>query len=123
MEKVKILIVEDEYTIAKCLELILSKVGYCIVDIVASGEEAVDIAMQTRPDLVLMDIKLRGEMDGITAFRQIRNSAEIPVVFVSAYADKAFIDRAILLNPSGYVVKPFKYATLLQAVETALARN
>ena len=120
MEKAKILIVEDEGTIAKCLKLILSRVGYRIVDIVASGEEAIDIAVQTRPDLVLMDIKLRGEIDGITAFEQIRKSADIPVVFVSAYADKAFIDRAMLLNPSGYVVKPFKYATLLQAVETAL---
>jgi len=121
MQKGKILIVEDESTIAKCLTLILSRVGYCIVDVVASGEEAVDIALQTRPDLVLMDIKLRGEIDGITAFERIRKSTDIPVVFISAYADKVFVDRAKLLNPSGYVVKPFKGATLLQAVETALA--
>ena len=121
MQKGKILIVEDESTIAKCLMLILSKVGYCVVDIVASGEEAVDIALQTRPDLVLMDIKLRGEIDGITAFERIRKSTDIPVVFISAYADRVFVDRAKLLNPSGYVVKPFKCATLLRAVETALA--
>lgn len=122
MEKAKILIVEDEGSIAKCLMLTLSQVGYSIVDIVASGEEAVDIALQARPDLVLMDIKLSGEIDGITAFEQIRKSADIPVVFVSAYADQVFIDRAMLMKPSGYVVKPFKRATLLHAVETALAR-
>ena len=121
MGKAKILIVEDESTIAKCLKLILSQVGYRIVDIVASGEEAVDITLKTRPDLVLMDIKLRGENDGIAAFEQIRKSTHVPVVFVSAYADKAFIDRVMLMNPSGYVVKPFKHATLLHAVETALA--
>jgi CheY-like chemotaxis protein len=120
MQKGKILIVEDESTIAKCLMLILSKVGYSILDIVSSGEEAVDIALQTRPDLVLMDIRLSGVIDGITAFEQIRKSTDIPVVFVSAYADKVFIDRTMLLKPNGYVVKPFKSATLLQAVETAL---
>ena len=123
MEKAKILIVEDECTIAKCLKIMLAQVGYCIVDIVASGEEAVAIALQTRPDLVLMDIKLSGKIDGITAFKQIRKSADIPVVFVTAYADKVFIDRAMLMNPSGYVVKPFKSATLLHAVETALAEH
>lgn len=123
MERVKILIVEDEHTIAKCMQLILSQEGYDVSDVVATGEEAVDIACKTRPDLVLMDIKLRGKIDGITACERIRKATDTPVVFVSAYADTETIARANANTPSGYITKPFKTKRLLGMVKTALAED
>src|SRR6266567_1784052 len=116
----RILIVEDNKTIADCMKIMLSQAGYCVADIVASGEEAVDIARKTLPDLILMDIKLWGELDGITAYEQIKKTIDIPVVFVSAYADEDVIARAMQSKPSGYIVKPFKAVQLIGEVEKSL---
>ena len=77
MTKPRILIVEDERMIATIIKEVLTKKGYCITDIVATGEEAVEISLETRPDLILMDIKLKGKMDGITAYEQINKTVDI----------------------------------------------
>lgn len=119
----KILIVEDNGPIVGFFHEILTKEGYCIIDIVATGREAIEIALDTRPDLILMDIQLKDEMDGITAYERIKETVDIPVVYVSAYADKHIIARANQSNPGGYVVKPFKIEQLINCVEEALAGN
>jgi len=123
MEKARILIVEDEHTIARCMKLILCQEGFEVSDVVATGEEAVDIISKIRPDLVLMDIKLRGNIDGIAACEQIQESVDIPVVFVSAYSDTETIARARRKKPYGYITKPFKTERLIRTVKIALSEQ
>jgi CheY-like chemotaxis protein len=116
----RILIVEDDNETADFLNLLLSKNGYCVTDVVATGEGAVVVALNTHPDLILMDIKLNGNIDGIMAREQIKKSSDIPVIFVSAYGDKDVIDRAMQTKPAGYVVKPFKKEQLITEIKKAL---
>lgn len=118
-EAARILIVEDEEEIAQLIKIILVNHGLVVSDMVATGEEAVATALGTHPDLVLMDIKLRGKMDGIAAAEEIRKSADIPILFVSAYSHT--ISRAITTKPSGYLKKPFTREGLIRKVEMALA--
>lgn len=120
MEKGNILIVEDDRTTAKLINLILTNAGYTVMGMVSSGEKAVDIAIKTKPDLVLMDIKLKGKIDGISAFNEIRKVAKIPMVFISAYTEKEMVGRARQCDPNGYIVKPFKMETLLGTVASVL---
>ena len=119
----KILIVEDNSCAAICMEAILSKLGYLITHIVASGQEAVEIARNSLPDLILMDINLRGEMDGITAYECIRGTVAIPVVYISAHTDEHIIVRANQTKPSGYILKPYSVAELITGIEKALLCN
>ncbi len=123
MSKVKILIVEDEAIGALDLQQRLSNLGYTAPDIVSSGEEAVRQAHQTRPDLVLMDIMLHGEIDGVTAAEKIRILLDIPVVYLTAYADKATLQRAKITEPYGYIVKPFKERELYITIDMALYKH
>src|SRR5687768_9361835 len=97
----RILIVEDQRLIAADLENTLRKLGYVMAGSVASGEEAVPKASETRPDLVLMDIRLRGDMDGVEAAQAIRAQLDIPVVYLTAYADEETILRAKTTTPFG----------------------
>ena len=120
-DRPKILIVEDNGSIVGFINEILTNEGYCIIDMVATGREAIEIARDTRPDLILMDISLRGEMDGITAYERIKETAGIPVVYVSAYNDEHIIARAIKSHPGGYLVKPFMIEQLIKSVGDALA--
>jgi CheY-like chemotaxis protein len=103
----KILVVDDEAIITMQLEERLSVMGYTVAGMAASGEDAVDKARRTRPDLVLMDIVMPGKMNGIEAAKIITKELDIPVVFVTAYADDAIIERAKSARPYGYIVKPF----------------
>ena len=119
----KILIVEDNSCAAICMKAILFKLGYLITHIVASGQEAVDIARNSRPDLILMDINLCGEMDGITAYERIRETVDIPVVYVSAYTDEYVFARANQTKPSGYIIKPYSVTELITGIEKALLGN
>jgi len=120
---VRILVVEDELIIAKGIEKRLKALGYSVVDTVASGEEAVARALETLPDLVLMDICLQGKMDGVTAAERIRTEADIPVVYLTAYADADTLGRAKVTEPFGYIVKPFQDFTLKSAIEMALYKH
>lgn len=119
--KPRILIVEDEYVIAKCMKLILCQEGFEVSNVVATGEEAVDVVHKTHPDLVLMDIKLRGRIDGITACQQIKEVTDIPVVFVSAFTDAETVATASQKGPQGYITKPFRIERLIGTVKTALS--
>ena len=120
MSKAKILIVEDERIIAKYIQNTLRALGYDISAIVSSGEEAIKMAGEVRPDLVLMDIVLKGDMDGIEAAEQIRNLFDIPVVYLTAYANEKLFQRAKITEPFGYILKQFEERELQIAVEIAL---
>ena len=116
----RILIVEDEFAVAMELEDHLTALGYSVVDHVMTGTDAVDCAAETDPDLILMDVRLDGRMDGIEAAETIRDSQSLPIVFVTAYSDDATLQRATDTTPFGYVVKPFEERELYAAVEVAL---
>lgn len=120
MENTRIMIVEDEKIVARDIKIRLKKLGYNVLDIVSSGEEAIWKAEETNPDLVLMDIVLKGDIDGIEAAKQIRNRFNIPVIYLTAYSDDGAIERAKLTEPSGYIIKPFQIRELRSSIEIAL---
>ncbi|MTJ14539.1 GGDEF domain-containing response regulator [Anabaena sp. UHCC 0187] len=122
MTSVKILIVEDELLIANNLARKLTKLGYEIVEIVSSGENAIRIAGEKKPDLVLMDIVIKGDMDGIQAAAQIAKKYGIPVIYLTAYADIETLNRAKETTPFGYILKPFKDRELQVTIEIALQK-
>jgi len=119
----KILVVDDEAIITMQLEERLSVMGYTVAGMAASGEVAIDKARRTRPDLVLMDIVMPGKMNGIEAAKIITMELGIPVVFVTAYADDAIIEKAKSARPYGYIVKPFNELEIKAAIEVALFRK
>jgi two-component system, response regulator PdtaR len=119
----KILIVDDEAIISMQLERRLSTMGYTIAGMAASGEEAVDKARSVLPDLVLMDIVMPGTMNGIEAAQIITKELDIPVVFVTSYADDSIIEKAKSVRPYGYIVKPFNELEIKAAIEVALFRK
>ena len=115
----RILVVEDQRLIAADIENTLRKLGYVVVGNVASGEDAIGKADEARPELVLMDVRLRGEMDGIRAAEVIRDRFSLPVVYLTAYADEETILRAKKTTPFGYLVKPFNERELRATIEIA----
>ena len=119
-ESARILVVEDEFAVAMELQDRLDGLGYEVVAHELRGQEAVERARETTPDLVLMDVRLDGPMDGITAAQTIRSTQPIPVVFVTAYSDDETLQRATETAPFGYVVKPFEERELYAAIEVAL---
>lgn len=123
MPNVKLLIVEDEEIVAFDIESTLHNLGYEICAVVASGEEAIASASANLPDLVLMDIMLKGSMDGIQAAAEIHKLFNIPIIYLSAYGDINTIERAKLTEPFGYLVKPFEEKELYTAIEIALSRH
>jgi two-component system, cell cycle sensor histidine kinase and response regulator CckA len=118
-----VMVVEDEQLIAKDIADTLTKLGYDVTGTVASAEACVESAANRRPDLVLMDIHLQGEVDGIEAARLLRERFDIPVVFLSAYADEGTVARAKQSAPLGYLLKPFRKSELRSAVEVGLFRH
>jgi len=123
MAHVRILVVEDAAIVAKSVEDNLKKLGYDVAAVTASGEEAVRLAAETRPDLVLMDIMLQGEMDGVEVAEQIRARFDIPVVYLTAYAEDEILQRAKITEPFGYLLKPFEAGELRVTIETALYKH
>lgn len=118
-----ILIVDDEIIIARDLEVRLGNLGYDIRGIACSGEEAIRLAEKTQPNLVLMDIVLKGDMDGIEAAAEISKRWGFPVIYLSAYADEATLKRARITEPFGYLVKPFSERELRANIEMALYKH
>jgi len=123
MNKKRILVVEDERLVAKHIENMVWGLGYEVAAVEATGEDAVRTALEKLPDLVLMDIMLQGEMDGITASEQIWDRAAIPVVYLTAYADESTLERAKVTEPFGYLLKPFEERELYTAIEMALYKH
>ncbi len=122
MKKTSVFIVEDEVIIAKDLSLTLNKLGYNVVGHCLSGEEVLMIVEEKQPDIILMDIMLKGEMTGIDAAKEVKEKYNIPVVFITAYSDEDSINRVNTASPFGYIVKPFKTNDLRATIETALNR-
>lgn len=123
MSKSNILIVEDESLVAKDIQHCLKKLGYNVVAISGTGEEAVQLAEQHKPDLVLMDIMLKGEMSGIDAANEIKEKYNLPVIFLTAYADEATLSKAKVTEPYGYIIKPFKEIDLHTSIEMAIYKH
>lgn len=123
MTTTKILVVEDESVVALDLQGRLMGLGYEVPAIVSSGEEAIHRAEALQPDLVLMDIKLKGKMDGVQAAEQIRTRFDIPVVYLTAYADGATLQRAKITEPYGYLLKPLKERDLHTTIEMGLYKH
>ena len=120
--KTSILIVEDDFIVAKVVEKSLIELGYAIAGMVSSGPEAITAVQETKPDLVLMDINLMGDMDGITAAQKIQTNRKIPVVFLTAFSDQKTFSRALETAPYGYIIKPFQINTLATTIQVALKK-
>ena len=118
-----ILVVEDEPVVALDLRTRLTRMGYIVVETVARGEDAVALAGTLSPNLILMDIRLRGGMDGIAAAEEIRNRYGLPVIYLTAHADEATVDRARITEPFGYILKPFDERELRTVIEMALYKH
>lgn len=123
MSKINILVVEDESIVAKDIQNSLKKLGYNVPAVVASGEAAVDAAGEHKPDLVLMDIMLQGDISGIEAANQIKTQLDIPVIYLTAYADESTLSKAKVTEPYGYIIKPFKEIDLHTSIEMALYKH
>jgi len=123
MSKIRILVVEDEAIVAQDLKISLENLGYEIPAIAASGEEAIESALALSPDLVLMDIMLQGDMDGIEAVSSIRKEIDLPVIYLTAYADEDTLKRAKITIPLGYILKPFDEKELHTAIEIGLYKH
>jgi len=119
----KILIVEDEKIIALDLQRRLEKYGYIVIGVVATGGEAIEKAERLLPDVVLMDIMLAGDIDGIDAARIINQRLQLPIIFITAYADQKILERAKEAEPFGYIVKPFKEKEIHSTIDIALYKH
>lgn len=118
-----ILVVEDEMVISLEISATLRRLGYEVVGQAITGEDAVRLAEEADPDLILMDIRLKGEMDGIEAASRIREKNDRPVIFLTAHSDEVTLERAIAVSPSGYLIKPFKDRELYSSIELALHKH
>ncbi|PCJ85991.1 MAG: DNA-binding response regulator [Flavobacteriales bacterium] len=123
MPKVNILIVEDESIVAKDIEHSLNKLGYNVVGIASMGEKGIELAEEHKPDIILMDIMLKGEMNGIEAAHEIREKLNIPVIYLTAYADENTLSKAKVTEPYGYIIKPFKEIDIHTSIEMALYKH
>lgn len=123
MARGNILVVEDEAIVAMEIEEKLSDIGYKVIAVVASGEEAVKKAGSLKPGLVLMDVRLEGAMDGIAAATEIKEQYDIPIIYLTAYTDENTLERAKVTEPLGYLVKPFTRDDLRATIEMAVHKN
>ena len=123
MTPARIMIVEDEQITATDIEDILTRLGHEVVAVVTSGSAAVEQAEAERPELILMDIRIKGAMDGVEAAREIRARFDIPSIFLTAHADDATLDRAKLAEPLGYIVKPFHDTELQATIQMGLHKR
>jgi signal transduction histidine kinase len=123
MNATEILIVEDELLIAKNLARKLEKLGYKIVNIVSSGDRAIENALSLQPDLILMDIAIKGEIDGIETAAKIYEQLHIPIIYTTAYADDNTIQRAEETGSYGYLIKPFQERDLHATIKMALSKH
>ena len=123
MPKSRILVVEDEILVREDIEDCLASLGHEVVSVASTGAEALRMIPTARPDLVLMDIRLKGDMDGVEAARQIRTNFRLPVIFLTAHADDSTLQRAKAAEPLGYIVKPFAETTVNAVIQTAMHKH
>ena len=123
MSKIRVLVIEDESIVSKDIQHSLKRLGYSIAGSAATGEKAIALAEEEKPDIVLMDIMLKGDMNGIEAAEIVRREHNIPVIFLTAYADEATLSKAKITEPYGYIIKPFKEIDLHTSIEMALYKH
>lgn len=123
MAATKVLVVEDEAIVAESIRIKLKKMGYSVISMASSADEAIKKTEEYLPDLVLMDIVLQGEMDGIEAAGQIHTRFDIPIVYLTAYSDEKTLLRAKITEPFGYIIKPFRERELQVAIEISLFKH
>jgi PAS domain S-box-containing protein len=123
MAKAQILVVEDNNIVVMELRDRLQSLGYAVCAVASSGEEAIEKVGEARPELVLMDIRLRGTMDGVEAAEQIRNRFDIPVIYLTSYVDEDTLQRAKVTEPYGYILKPFEEKELYSTIEMAVYKH
>lgn len=123
MAQTNVLVVEDESIVSKDIQNSLRKLGYNVVGAANTGEAAVRMAQEHMPDIILMDIMLKGEMNGIEAADAIRRETNVPVIFLTAYADESTLAKAKVTQPYGYIIKPFKEIDIHTSIEMALYKH
>jgi len=119
----KIMVVEDESIVAMGIKHKLEDLGYNVVGIVATGEGAVETALKTKPDIILMDIVLKGDMDGIDAAYEIHKYQDTPIIYLTAYYDEEILKRARITEPYGYILKPFKKTEVNANIQMAIYKH
>lgn len=120
---ISILVVEDEGIVARDLQESLTRLGYRVVGVAGDGAQAVSLVEQQEPDLVVMDVTLRGDLDGIQTARLIHERSQAPVVFLTGHSDPATLQRAVSAGPLGYILKPFQEVELRCAIEVAIHKH
>lgn len=123
MSKTNVLVVEDESIVSKDIQYSLKKLGYNVVGSAATGEKAVLLAGELQPDIILMDIMLKGDITGIEASTEIKEKFHIPIIFLTAYADENTLAKAKVTEPYAYIIKPFKEIDLHTSIEMALYKH
>lgn len=123
MVSARVLVVEDEAIVAMGIKHKLENMGHTVVEMVASGENAIRAAKEHYPDIILMDIVIKGDMDGIDAAKIIHDTNDIPIIYLTAYADDEILERARVTQPYGYIIKPFKSSELNANIEMALYKH
>lgn len=119
----RILVVEDEGIVAMEMRNKLEDLGYIVVGTVATGKAAVETAVETEPDLILMDIVLKGDMDGIEAAEKIHQQQDTPIIYLTAYSDEEILERARITEPYGYILKPFKKSEVNANIQMAIYKH
>lgn len=121
--RISILLVEDEGIVAQDLEETVTRLGYRVAGVASEGVQAICMAAELQPDLVVMDVSLRGDIDGIQAAQMIQERSHIPVIFLTGHRDLQTIDRAVRTGPLGYLIKPFHEVELRCAIEVAIHKH
>lgn len=123
MSKTKVMVVEDESIVAIDITQRLESLGYEVTATVSTGEKAIEMAEKTKPHIILMDIVLKGKIDGIQAAEEIGKNFKTPIVYLTAYSDEKTLERAKLTRPFGYIIKPFEDREIHSIIEVALYKN
>jgi len=123
MEKLNIFVVEDESIVAKDIQNSLTRLGYNVVGTANNGAEAIEKIIERKPDLVLMDIMIKGNMTGIEVCERLKEKINVPVIFLTAYADQGTLSKAKTIEPYGYILKPFKEIDLHSSIEMAIYKH
>lgn len=123
MGKINVLVVEDEFIVAKDIQQSLKKLGYTVAGSASTGEKALELVAAEKPNIVLMDIMIKGDMNGIETAEKVKKEFQIPVIFLTAYADESTLAKAKITQPYGYIIKPFKEIDLQTSIEMALYKH
>lgn len=123
MGKISVLVVEDESIVSKDIQYSLKKLGYSVVGIAATGKKAIELCADKLPDIILMDIMLKGDMNGIEAATRIKEAYNVPVIFLTANADENTLSKAKVTEPYAYIIKPFKEIDLHTSIEMAFYKH